>query len=56
MKLYLILVQTSMNNKLGWEGGKNGNQSMTWFYSIKIEKLTYTKAHKIGNLLRVEIG
>ncbi len=40
-------MQTSINNKLGWEGGKNGNQSMTQFYPIDIEKLTCTKAHKI---------
>jgi hypothetical protein len=56
MKLILILMQTSINNKLGWEGGKNGNQSMTRFYSIEIEKLTYTKAHKSENLLHVEIN
>jgi len=54
MKSNLTLVQTSLNNKLGWEGGKNGNQSMTWFYQTKIKKLTYSKAHKIGNLLHVE--
>jgi len=36
MKLDLALVQTSIKNKLGWEGGKNGNQSMIWFYRTKI--------------------
>jgi hypothetical protein len=35
MKLDLALVQTSIN-KLGWEGGKNGNQSMTRFYRTEI--------------------
>jgi hypothetical protein len=56
MKSDLALVQTSINNKLGWESGKNGNQSMIQFYPTKIEKLTYTKAHKTGNLLHIEIN
>jgi hypothetical protein len=42
MKSDLALMQISINNKLGWESGKNGNQSMTRFYPIEIEKLTYT--------------
>lgn len=56
MKLDLVLMQTSINNKLGWESGKNGNQSMTQLYPTKIEILTCTKAHKTGNLLHVEIN
>jgi hypothetical protein len=56
MKLDLDLVQTCINNKLGWEGGKNGNQSMTQFYPIEIKKLTYTKSHKTRKLLHVEIS
>lgn len=56
MQLDLALVQTSINNKLGWEGGKNGNPSITWFYPTKIEKLTCTKAHKTKNLLDIEIN
>jgi hypothetical protein len=56
MKLDLVLVQTNINNKLGWGSGKNGNQSMTQFYPTKIGKLTCTKAHKTRNLLHVEIN
>jgi hypothetical protein len=56
MKLDLTLVQTNINNKLNWESGKNGNQSMTRLYPTKIEKLTCSKAHKTRNLLHVEIN
>jgi hypothetical protein len=56
MKLDIALVQTSINNKLGWEGGKNGKQSMIQFYPAKMKKLTCTKAHKTRNLLHVEIN
>jgi hypothetical protein len=56
MNLDLALVQTSINKKLGWAGGKNGNPSMSQFYPTKIEKLTCTKEHKNGNLLHIEIN